>query len=602
MNSTDQAIGETAPMIPHSLRRALALAPFVALAALAASAPPAEAQGRFKVLVPNLEPGPGADDDFGKDVSDKLRDLIDDMDTHVSVETRDVRDALRKYELDEDEMDCVRWRQLAVQMRVELVFCGNYTESGGTRTVNAQFQGARSGEPFNVPQFSSDDDDQAARRIHGAFQNYVQQLRAASICVDYLSSQQWDNALNSCNEALAANPNLLTARYSRARAKLGKAEAIDGTNGDSGEKTTLLQEALEDLDAVLEQNPVHEGALQTAGYVATLLGDGDRALGYYRQMLELDPTNTDIRIRLALDLMNAGDPEGALELAEEGLQHAPDDVTLKTYIGHFATAYAQQLESGDAEAGVAPDTALAMEMYRKAVTNYEAAHAANPDSADVVIVRNMLIAYPKVGRAGEVIELGRNALSNYPDDAGIHIAVAQLQKREGQLDDAMATLEQARAIDPDAANYDGLMASWLIEAGRLADARQRLNRAVQENKIQRNDVASLLFGYVVNGPYKNKNWGEAIPILEEASTFAEDPHRKAQIHFFTGYSLLQQGIAVQDGETAAAARRAMPLFERARQHLAQADAYTEQRANLANLRNAVAQYIDIQDALIRRGR
>lgn len=589
-------------MIPHLLKRAPTLGSALALAALVASAPAAEAQGRFRVLIPSMEPGPGAGDDFGKDVSDKLRDLIDDMDTHVSVETREVRDALKRYELSEDEMGCIQWRQLAVQMRVELVFCGNYTESGNTHTVNAQFQGARSGEPFNVPQFSSTDDGQAAQQIHGAFQNYVQQLRAASICVDYLGSQQWDNALNSCDQALAANPNLLTAKYSRARAKLGKAEAIDGTNGDVSERTALLEEALVDLDGVLEQNPVHEGSLQTAGYVATLLGDGERALGYYRQMLELDPTNTDIRIRLALDLMNAGDPAGALELAEEGVQHAPEDVTLKTYIGHFATAYAQQLEAVDAAGGVEPDTALAMEMYRKAVENYEVAHAANPDSTDVVIVRNMLIAYPKVGRAREVIGLGREALANYPEDAGIHIAVAQLQKREGDLDGAMATLEQARAIDPEAANYDGLMASWLIEAGRLADARQLLNRAVAEGKIQRNDVASLLFGYVVNGPYKNRNWGEAIPILEEAATFAEDAHRKAQIHFFAGYSLLQQGIAVQDGETAAAARRSQPLFQRAKQHLSQADPYTEQRANLANLRSAVDQYLDIQDALIRRGR
>ncbi|HUG01775.1 MAG TPA: tetratricopeptide repeat protein [Longimicrobiales bacterium] len=585
-------------MILHCFKRAATLGPLLALAAGVVLAPPAQAQGRFKVLVPNLQPAQGANKSFGENVADKLRDLIDDMDTHVAVERNEMRQALKTYDLNEGEMGCIQWRQLAVQMRVEIVFCGDYSEAANNRTVNAQFQGARSGEPFNVPQFSSANDDQAAQQIHGAFQNYVQQLRSASICVDYLGSQQWDNALNACNEALAANPNLLTARYSRARANLGKAEAMEGTNGDPADRTPLLQEALADLDALLEQNPVHEGALQSAGYVATLLGDGEMALGYYRQMLELDPTNTDIRIRLALDLMNAGDPAGALALAEEGVSHAPEDPTLKLYLGHFATAYAQELEQSEDPA----EQQRAMATYEKAVENYGAVTAAQPDSADVIMIRNMLLAYPKVGRTQEVLGLGREALTNFPEDAGIRIAYARLQKDEGDLSGAMASLEEARAIDPEAANYDGIMASWLIEAGRLADARRMLNRAVEGGKIARNDVANLLFGYVVNGPYKERNWGETIPILEEALTFAEDTHRRAQINFFLGYSLLQQGIGVQDGETAATARRALPIFQRARDHLGRADAYTEQAGNLANLRSAAAQYIDIQEAVIRRGR
>lgn len=608
-------------MIPNSLKRALLPGSFLALAAAFVLAPAAEAQSRFRVLIPNMEPAQGADDDFGKDVSDKLRDLVDDMDTHASVDTREVRDALRKYDLKEDEMGCIQWRQLAVQMNVEIVFCGQYTEAGNSRTVNASFQGARSGEPFAIPQFTSSDDDQAASQIHTSFQNYVQQLRTASICVEYVGSQQWERAMETCNAALEINPTMVSALYSRGRAKLGIAESeAEGTNGDSGSRDQLLQEALSDFDAVLEQNPVHEGALQSAGYASTLMGDSDRALGYYRQMLELDPTNTDIRVRLALDVMNNGDAETALALAAEGLQHTPDDETLNLYIGHFSVARAQQLESGSAAtavavpsdgadgaetvpaADVAPDPERARELYQRAWDAYVPVYDANPDSAEVVLIKNMMIAGPKVGEGARAMEIGRAAMVAYPDDASIMRQLASIQKENGNLDGAIATLERAKEKDPTGANYNGLIASWLIAEGRVGDARQALRAAIDDGDITGDAAARLLFAAAINGPYKEKNWSEAVNLLGEALPLAESAQSRAQINFFAGYSLLQWGIAVQDGETAATARRALPLFQRAGEHLGRADAYAEQRANLPNLRSAVAQYIDIQEAVIRRGR
>ncbi len=584
-------------MIPNSLKRAVSVGPFLAIAAAFALTLPAEAQGRFRVLIPDMEPQAGANDDFGEDVAEKLRDLIDDMDTHSAVETKDVRDALRKYGLDEDEMGCIQWRQLAVQMNVEIIFCGQYTESGGTRTVNVSFQGARSGDPFSIPEFTSSDDDQAASQIHGAFQNYVQQLRTASICVEYVGSQQWQRAIETCEAALAINPTMVSALYSHGRAKLGMAEGMEGTNGDAGEREPLLREALSDFDAVIEQNPVHEDALQSAGYAATLLGETETALNYYRRMLELEPTNVDVRVRVALDLMNNGDPAAALALAREGLEYTPDDPTLNLYIGHFSVAQAQALEAGET-----PDSARAMELYREAVEAYEPVYTGNPDSADVTLLKNMIIALPKAGQGARAAEIGRAALALYPEDASIIRQVATLQKENGNLDQAIETLARAQEVDPDGANYDGIAAQWLIQADRVTDARQYLSRAIASGSIAGDDAARLLFASSINGPYRRQNWNEAVTLLEESLELAESAPFRAQIRFFAGYSLLQWGIAIQDGETAATARRALPLFQRARAHLAQAGAYQEQAANLPNLRSAADQYIDIQEAVIRRGR
>ena len=47
---------------------------------------------RFRVLIPDFQPLNEEDDDFGKDLADELRDLIDDMLTHSAVDEDDIKD------------------------------------------------------------------------------------------------------------------------------------------------------------------------------------------------------------------------------------------------------------------------------------------------------------------------------------------------------------------------------------------------------------------------------------------------------------------------------------------------------------------------------
>lgn len=587
-----------------------ALATVALLTAISASVGPAHAQGRFRVLVPDLDPEAGAGRGFGEDVAETLRDLIDDMDTHVSVPADEVRDAIRRHGLDEGELGCIEWRQLAAQMNVEIVFCGSYAEADGQRTVRASFQGARTGDPFTVPQFTAAAANDAGARIHGAFRDYVEQLRMAAICVEYVGSDQWEEAIETCEAALAIDPAMVSALYARGRARLGLAEAGDaGPEGDARDprRDELLRLALEDFDAVLEIRPAHEGALRSAGYAATLLGDGEMALGYYRRLLEFDPADTDIRVRLALDLANNGDPRGALALVEEGMPHAPDDLALKRYAGHFATAAGQRLAPGTraGPAPVSPDDAgvpdSARALFEKAVEYYDGLYAAEPDSVDATTIRNMLVAYPRVGRAAEVIRIGRDALGRFPDDAALRVAFASVLKEEEDLAAAIAMMEDARRIDPEAARYDAIVGAWLLFDGRGDDAAPYFRRAVDDAQATGDEVAQLYFAYAIGGPYRAQRWAEAVPALEQVLEWAESGPVRARAHFFAGYSLLQWGIATEDGETAAAARQALPLFQRALAHL-EGGRGAREAGQLDSLLDATRQYIDIEETLIRRGR
>src|SRR5690606_5490869 len=243
---------------------------------LLASAAPAEAQGRYRVLVPRLERQGDADKNFGRRTSDELRKLIDDLPTHAPVENRDLRDELRRFKLSEDDLsNCVTARQLAAQAGYELVMCGSYAAApGGGFEVTAQFVNPKEVQSFDVPTFNVPDHKQAAQHIFTAFRDYIDQVTYVVYCTDALESGQWQTALENCNKVLELNDSHQTALYGRGYA-LMQLEQHD--------------QALESLKKVLELNPIHQEALMAAGFVAAAMGRMEESRGYYREYLELNP-------------------------------------------------------------------------------------------------------------------------------------------------------------------------------------------------------------------------------------------------------------------------------------------------------------------------
>ena len=118
------------------IERNVWLALFVALLAAGAGATQAAAQqmaagDRIQIMVPRLAPMNDADDGFGKDVAEELRDMINELHTHEAVSGKNIDRARKDYDLDnEDLYNCVRARQLAMQKNWGLVLCGEYEEVG----------------------------------------------------------------------------------------------------------------------------------------------------------------------------------------------------------------------------------------------------------------------------------------------------------------------------------------------------------------------------------------------------------------------------------------------------------------------------------------
>jgi tetratricopeptide (TPR) repeat protein len=562
------------------------LAAFLAVAAGAFGAAPAEAQdgGRYRVLVPALAPEAGAKDKFGKDVADKVQDALDEFATHAPVESKVLKDALKKFGLKDDDLrDCIKARQLAVQIRAELVMCGSYTESGDTRQVTSAFYVPTTGEQFEVQPFSVTRPEEAAQQITVAFQTYLEQLRVAVYCHEALQTQSWDEAIVKCGEVVAMNEASASNQYNLASALMNAGRD---------------EEALAAYEKAIALNPMHGDALLGAGVVAARVGQNEKSQDHLRQYLDLNPGNLQVRLKIAADVAQAGDPRGALALIEEGVDPDSMDATSVVYAGHFALASARELMENSGASG---DPANATSLLEKALDYYNRAYTMQGDSAQAAMLSNMLVAYRLLDRNDEAVELGARAVRTQPDDAALWSAYADVLAAAGRRDEAVQALARVSEIDP-SYTVNARLGSWQLEAGNLSAAQASFRKAIANNEVEGGDqIARMIFGQGYNGRAKARQYDAAIAYYNVAREFASEAATKGMINFFHGHALFQKALDVQKPSTAASARASLPLFREARRYLEQAGAYTDQAATRTQLLGNIDQYIEIQNALIKRG-
>jgi tetratricopeptide (TPR) repeat protein len=153
------------------------------------------------------------------------------------------------------------------------------------------------GDAFEVPQFAMQSVDQGAQQVVQAFGTYVRQLSLLVFCNEYLQSESWQQALDHCNQAVELNPRSVTGHYGR---------------GSALANLEQPEEALEAFQTVLRIDELNQDAMLHAGILAAQLGRSDESQEYFQRYLELNPGNEQVRLKIATDLANAGDPAGAL--------------------------------------------------------------------------------------------------------------------------------------------------------------------------------------------------------------------------------------------------------------------------------------------------
>ena len=469
--------------------------------------------------------------------------------------------------------------------------CGAVEPGAGGNQVTAQFISARTGETFEVASFAATDPEQAAQHIYGAFENYVRQISLAAFCRDYLASQQWSQALENCNQALTINPNSQTALNMKGMALYRMAMAADQS---AVADSARLREAYDVYRHVLQLNPVEQDALKQAGIIAARLGEAEASRTYFGQYMELNPGDAAVRLAIAGDAARAGDPEGALRIIEEGLAADSLNVDLATYAGHFAISAATK----------ATEDSIQKRMFETALGFYERVRSVRGAETDAGVLQNMIQSLVQLGRHGEAVRIGQDAVAAKTDNADLWLAYATALHGAGRTADAIAALDTA--IVRDSANARAIVrrASLLLETGDVAGANQGFRAAIATGAIKADEASQIVFiqGYE---EYRQQDWNNALKFFEASGELAESAKNRGQANFWSGMIFYQRGIEAHKPQTVRSARAALPLFQRALTYLqgTGVEAYgAETRGlNLGQTISAVRQYIDIENQIIARG-
>jgi tetratricopeptide (TPR) repeat protein len=94
-----------------------------------------------------------------------------------------------------------------------------------------------------------------------------------------------------------------------------------------------LQEAQEQFQIVLAEDPEDAAAIHYLGLIAGAEGKPDEAIELFRRALALSPDETDLRFDLGAALLEAGRNQEALETFEEVLKREPDRARAHLFAG-----------------------------------------------------------------------------------------------------------------------------------------------------------------------------------------------------------------------------------------------------------------------------
>ncbi len=559
---------------------------------------PAPAGGqveRRKVMVTNLVPRNGANDDFGKDLAKELRDLIDDLGTHQAVEEKEIKNAAKRYDLDMEELDCIRALQMSSQLRANIVFCGEYTEDKQAKTfslIGVRF--ATSGDaPLEVPDktWPKGQEKLAAQEIAQLFGQFIQRLRDTVNCRDYYETGEWESAERNCKDVLAQAPDDSQVRLILAQVY---------------RKTERLEEAHAEVLKVIELDPLNEDALRLAGWLATTLGRVDEGRAHNQAYLQLNPGDANIRMQIAYDQAQAGDPEGAMILVEEGLELEPENTELLSWHASFAIAAGQAMQVEgqplSAEAGL---------LYQKGSESYRKTYAVLGGEMDGNHLYQMISALYVLNQLDRAVELADQVLETHGEESRLWYLKGNILNRLGRVDEALLALDEAEARDSGYPNLKATQAQWLLAVGREEEALTAALESVEKGEQSADVIANLFFARAATEGLQTKNWEYALRVIKMAKTFEAELSLRVlgRLDYYQALSIYQIAYVQQGPQNLESAQMTLPKFKEVQSLLALphvidwvAGAQAQQQKTFQDVRDGVVQLIPIQELIIQRGR
>jgi tetratricopeptide (TPR) repeat protein len=464
------------------------------------------------------------------------------MTTHVAINDGSVKASMQEYDL--TELNEISARQLASIIGAQLVAWGEVQPGGAGLQANVKFIDSRSGDEINIPTVSGATPPELAAAIFSDFERSVEGIRQAAFCNDYLSSSQYDQALQNCESALAIVPTSSSALYGKATALL---------NLDRNE------DALATYNQLLQVDQSHQDALLGAGLAASRLARSEDAMGYYRRYLEINPGSADVRMTVANDIAQTGDYVSAFRVLELGLADNTENTDFQSYLFQMGAAAGRALR----EAG---DTAQAAQVLNVTVQAYEHAYG-DAEEVDITVTQRVIEVLASVGRVDEALRIGDAALTRDPNNTALMSIYATALREAGRGEEEIAMLTRIIQAEP---QHETAYIRRGQAHNRAGNRQQAIADLERHAAIDANTAAAVLYNFGATAA-QAQNWPVAQSFLEVAFRHASGDTR-SNVAYLLAASLVQQAQAINQANASVGNpqefQRALTLVEQAEPYLA----------------------------------
>lgn len=517
----------------HALRAAGLL---VALAAGAAGT--AEAQPRYRqnpdvntprILIPTFR---SPDRNLGVQAADQVRDrVIQDVNVRqlFALYKSDIAKTLEAsgYRAD-SALSPMELRELARLLRADLILDGRVTSIEGGVRIEPRLWLARDVSLVQpLPPIDARNAGDAAKVIVREMQEARKQLKDNQDCENGIRAGNHDAAIESARKAIAAYPRATIARLCLATALQAKDAPAD--------------EIIAMTDEVLAIDPRSRIALGLKYGALREKGDEEAATATLIAMLGADPGNQTLQEQVINALASSGAPERAVPLVDTLVANNPGDPSLvrtQWLVLLRANQFARAMDVGDTLARLdtaAVDSTWFVRQIAAAVSDSQPAKAA---------------------------EYASRGVAKYPQSASLLALQSQTLRRAGQLEQALAAMKRAVAIDPQVENGYLFLVVTQAELGQTDSAMVTARQAIAAG-VDRETIGNALLASVspllqaAQASKARADWQAAYELASAVDSLAPTQNSA----FFAGLAAFQVGLdALQTGRTCADARLAESMW------------------------------------------
>jgi tetratricopeptide (TPR) repeat protein len=301
-----------------------------------------------------------------------------------------------------------------------------------------------------------------------------------------------EGAVAAYRKTLELNPGDVSARE-RVEALSAEKSGIDDparmAEFTNYIQTGRFQEVEPLLAAYVKDHPKSSWGWYALGYsrfAQKKIGESIQALA---QSLQLDIQNAEAHKILGRDLMIIGRLDAAQAEFEQGIRYKPQSAEMYFNLGKLFSIrdnWAPARQEFEAALRIDPNYVEGLDGLGfaqdalndddAAVASYEKAIAINASRQGTFVSShvNLSAHYNRKGDSEKALEYARTALKLDPKSDGAWFQQAKALEAQGQLNDAVDSLNKAVAINPRSASYYYVLANICKRLGRTEERRQAL--------------------------------------------------------------------------------------------------------------------------------